>query len=655
MSAILWGLKRSTLWIYILLAVVTVATYAQVFTHDFVSYDDPDYITANPHVQTGLTWTGAAWAFSHGYAANWHPLTWLSHMLDWQLFEAQAGMHHMVSVLIHAVSVLLLFGLLRRMTGTVYRGAFVAFAFALHPLHVESVAWASERKDVLSGLFFFLTIWAWLNYVEKPAVWRYLLTAAAFACGLMSKPMLVTLPLVLLLLDAWPLKRFNRRAIIEKLPLAAMAIASSIVTYAVQQRGGAVTALDLVPLHLRIENALLSYILYLVQFIWPSNLSVFYPYPDLTWWKIALAAAALIAITVGARRRPYLMTGWLWFLIMLIPVIGLVQVGVQARADRYTYLPIVGLAIMLAWGAAEFLPTRYAAIAGAAVCVAWTAVTWQQITTWQNTETVFRHAIESTDQNYFAYNALGAALRDQGRLDDAIANFESALRVKPHFADAQDNLGESLAAEGRANDAIPHLLEARRLQPESVEACINLGSALHKAGRSKEAETEFRAALAMQPESAEAHGGLGLALMGQGRAQEALPQLLEAVRIHPNDADAHYNLGNAYGALDRSDEAISQFKEAVRLKPSDPATHYNLGLALVSANRVQEAIPEFSASLKINPDSIPARFNLASAFASTGQLDEAIAQFSEVLVRQPDLAAARTSLERCRMLKKSGH
>ncbi len=646
-------MQRSTLWIYLLLAVVTIATYAQVFEHDFVSYDDPDYLTANPHVQAGLTWTGVAWAFSTGYAANWHPLTWLSHMLDWQLFGSQAGLHHLVSVLIHAVSVLLLFGVLRRITGAVYRSAFVALIFALHPLHVESVAWASERKDVLSGLFFFLTLWAWLDYVEKPAIWRYLLMCAAFACGLMSKPMLITLPLILLLLDVWPLKRFERSAILEKVPLAAMSIASAAITFFVQQRGGAVV--DQVPLHLRIENALISYVMYLLKFIWPSNLAVFYPYPNLTWWKAALAAAALAAITIAARRRPYLMTGWLWFLITLVPVIGLIQVGAQARADRYTYLPIIGLAIMLAWGIAEFLPVRYGAAAGLALCAVWTIATWQQIGTWQNTETLFSHAIESTDENYFAYNALGAALRNDGRMDDAIADFKMALQSKPHFADAQDNLGEALAAEGRVDEALPHLREAVRLQPDSLEAHVNLGSALNKAGQSTEAESEFRAALALRPESAEAHAGLGLSLMAQGRAPDALPQLLEAIRIEPRDADAHYNLGNAYGALGRTEEAIAQFSEAVRLKPSDPGVHYNLGNALVAADRMPDAVNEFTAAVKLNPDFIGARFNLASALASTGRLDEAIAQFTEVLVRQPDLVAAREALERCRKLKNSGH
>ena len=647
-------MKRSTLWIYLLLALVTIATYAQVFDHEFVSYDDPDYITANPHVRAGLTWTGAAWAFTTSEAANWHPVTWLSHMLDWQLFGERAGMHHLVSVLIHTANVLLLFALLLRMSGAVYRSAFVAFAFALHPLHVESVAWAAERKDVLSGLFFFLTLWAWLNYVDRPAVWRYLVVAGAFACGLMSKPMVVTLPLVVLLLDVWPLKRFGRRAIVEMLPLAAMSIGSAAITYIVQQQGGAVVTLDQVTLTLRIENAFVSYLMYLMKFIWPSNLAVFYPFRDLPWWQPALAAVAIVAITIGARRRPYLMTGWLWFVITLLPVIGFVQVGVQARADRYTYIPLIGLAIMLAWAAAEFLPVRYAAVGATALCLVWTAAAWNNVESWQNSASLFRHAIESTDRNYVAYNGLGAALRNEGRLDEAIANFESALRAKPHFADAQDNLGEALSAQGRVDVAIPHLLEAERLEPQSPEVRINLGSALNKAGRAKEAETEYRAALQLRPEDADAHAGLGLALMAQGRPQEALPQLMEAIRINPADADAHYNLGNAYGALERIDEAIAQFTEAVRLKPSDAGAHYNLGIALVSADRMPDAVNQFAAAVKLTPDYIGARFNLASALAATGRLDEAIVEFTEVLRLQPDLEAAKRNLERCQMLKKSG-
>jgi Flp pilus assembly protein TadD len=577
-------------WIYILLAVLTIGTYAQVFTHDFVIDDDPDYITENSHVQAGLTWEGAEWAFTSGYAANWHPLTWLSHMLDWQLFGARAGWHHMMSVLIHAISVLLLFRVLRRMTGAVYRSAFVALAFALHPLHVESIAWAAERKDVLSGLFFFLTLWAYLNYIQRPAIWRYVLVTVAFACGLMAKPMLVTLPLVLVLLDIWPLKRFGRSAIFEKLPLLLLALASAVITFLVQQRSGAVAALGETPIGLRIENALVSYVVYLEKFIWPSNLAVFYPYPQLDWLKAALAGVAILGITLGVavafRKRPYLAVGWLWYVVTLIPVIGLVQVGLQARADRYTYIPAIGLAIVVAWSAAEFLPPRLAAIGGSAVVAAWTIVSWNQIGIWQDSATLFQHANEVTSGNYVADYGLATVLGNEGR--------------------------------------------------------------------PKDAEAEYRAALKLRPDSAKARVGLGVALMAQGRAEEALPQLLEATRLSPNDADAHYNLGSAYGALDRSEEAVAQFSDAVRLKPSDPSAHYNLGTALVSAGRMPDAVSEFAAAVRLKPDYVGARFNLANALASTGHLDEAIAEFTEVLRLQPDLEPARQSLERCRMLKKSG-
>jgi tetratricopeptide (TPR) repeat protein len=578
----------STGWIYVLLAFLTIATYARVFTHGFVSYDDPDYITANPHVRAGLTWDGALWAFTTGHAANWHPLTWLSHMLDWQLFGPQAGMHHLVSVGMHAASALLLFALLNRMTGARYRSAFVALAFALHPLHVESVAWASERKDVLSGLFWFLTLWTYLNYVDRPAIWRYLLMAGAFACGLLSKPMIVTLPAVLLLLDVWPLRRFGSRAILEKLPLIPLALASAAITFLVQQRGGAVTALDEFPPGLRVENALVSYVAYLAKFIWPSNLAVFYPYPELDGLKAALAAALIlgisIAVAAGFAKRPYLAVGWLWYIVTLIPVIGLVQVGAQARADRYTYIPAIGLAIVLAWGAAEFLPPRYAAIAGAAVCAAWTIASWNYIGAWQDSASLFRHAIDATSGNYVAYNGLGSVLGNEGRM--------------------------------------------------------------------KEAETEYRAALAVRPDSAKAHAGLGVALLGQSRAPEALPHLLEAIRLNPGDADAHYNLGTAYQALGRTDDAIAELSAAVRLKPLDADAHYHLGTALVAAGRMPDAVNEFAEAVKLEPDHVEARFNLASALASTGRLDEAIAQFTEVLRLRPDLEQARISLERCQALKK---
>ena len=449
-------MRKKSDWIYFALLAAILIVYSQVGTHGFVDYDDPQYVVDNPHVRDGFSW---GWAFTSLDQFNWFPLTWLSHMLDCQLFGLDAGLHHWTNVILHAISTLLLFGLLKRMTGARWASAFVAFAFGLHPLHVESVAWIAERKDVLSALFWFLTIWAYLNYVERPGPVRYVIVMAAFACGLMSKPMIVTLPFALLLLDYWPLKRFN---VIEKVPLIAMAMGASVITFIAQKQGGAVAVLDRVPVAARLENALITYIVYVAKFVFPTHLAVFYPYLRAQSWQWVLAGLALLGMTVFVvwerRRRPYLAVGWLWYLGTLVPVIGLVQVGAQSRADRYTYIPTIGISIMIAWAAAELIQNRRAlAWAGGAVAAMWCVLTWQNLTYWQNSETLFLHAIEVTDQNYVAYNNLGGLRRRQGRIADAVLDFENAVKIQPESPEALDNLGEALTTEGRAEEAIPPL------------------------------------------------------------------------------------------------------------------------------------------------------------------------------------------------------
>jgi tetratricopeptide (TPR) repeat protein len=582
-------------------------------------------------------------------------------MLDRELFGWDAGADHMVNLALHVLSSLLLFLLLTRMTRTtvsaVWPSAFVAFAFALHPLHVESVAWIAERKDVLSALFFLMTIWAYLNYVDRPAAWRYVLVAIAFACALLSKSMTVTLPFVLLLLDFWPLKRWPRsaagRLLIEKIPLIALAIAASIVTFLVQRGGGAVIAGGLLPIDLRIENALASYAVYLLKFFRPSNLAVFYPYGEIPAWQAILAGVALAAITVFViverRNRPYLATGWFWYLGTLVPVIGLVQVGAQSRADRYTYLPMIGIAIMLAWGASDLAqrhPSLKLAIAGIAValCASWMVLTWSNLQSWRNSVALFQHAIDATRDNYVAYSNLGAALRREGRIDAAVPYFERALSIKPHFADAHNGLGEALLAEGRVDEAEPHVTEAVRLEPQSASAHVNLAATLSKRGDSRAAAAEYRTALQLDPDSAEAHCGLGVALAEQGRTEEALAQLYESVRIDPGYADAHYNLGRLLGLQGRAEEAITQFSETVRLQPGNPEAHYNLGLALAGRGGMKEATDQFRAAVELKPGYVNARFNLASALANLEDYDEAIAQFQALLRIAPDFKPARDSL-----------
>ncbi|MCX6546187.1 MAG: tetratricopeptide repeat protein [Acidobacteria bacterium] len=539
-------LSGPTLWLLLTLAALTAFVYAPVRHFDFVLLDDPAYVTENPHVARGLTREGIAWAFTTGDAANWHPVTWLSHMLDVQLFGVAAGPHHLTNVVLHIANTLLLFGVLLTLTGAMWRSAFVAALFAVHPLHVESVAWIAERKDVLSTLFWMLTLWAYVRYVRAPgspagtagpsAASRsrrgfYLLMLAFFALGLMAKPMLVTLPFVLLLLDVWPLERLavtasdagrakagghasgraaagssragaakgraNRRLagartprrsgrlraawplVREKLPLFVMAVASSAVTFVVQQRGGAVSTLETYPFGLRLQNALVSMVAYLRDTLWPEGLTVLYAFPDaIPGWQLAGALVVLGGISwlvyALARQHPYLPVGWLWYLGTLMPVVGLVQVGVQARADRYTYVPLIGIFVMVAWGSAAMLERlrggRRVAIVAAVVVIAGCSVTTRaQVAYWKDNVTLFTRAtmLSLHMDEFEAHMWVGTAVGGQGRLDEAMRHFEAAARLRPQSDAAHCSLGVSLAKSGRAADAMREFNEALRLNPDN--------------------------------------------------------------------------------------------------------------------------------------------------------------------------------------------
>jgi tetratricopeptide (TPR) repeat protein len=632
------------------------AVYSQVRHFDFVNYDDPDYVS-NAHVRNGLTTQNLTWAFASVDDANWFPLTRISHLLDLQLFGFNSGPQHLTNVLLHAISAVLLFWLFQRMTGARWPSAFVAFVFALHPLHVESVAWVAERKDVLSTLFLFLALWAYLNYVKRPAIGRYLLVVLWFCAGIMSKPMVVTLPFMALLLDVWPLRRFSRRAILEKLPLLAISAAASIVTYLAQQEAGSVASFNEIPFALRAGNTLVTYVTYISQFFWPVNLAVFYPYPaGSSLWPPTAAALLLAGITVLAlrsfKRRPYLAVGWFWYLCTLVPVIGLIQVGLQSRADRYTYVPLIGLSIMLAWGFADLYTLRPAAksavaVLGVLACSVWSYLTWLNLANWRDSVSLFQHASQVTSENYVAYNNLGAALQERGQTTEAVADIQEALRIRPQYPDAQNNLGDALLAQGKTDEAAPHIQEALRLDPGLPEAHINWATVLNKRGQHAEGAAEYRVALQLEPDNAQAHCGLGVALLDLDRYPEALTQLVEAIALKSDYADAHYNLGILYGALKRTDEAIGEFSATIRLQPNNPEAHFNLGTAFAAEDRLSQAIPEFQAAVRLNPNYINARFNLGSALASLGRYDEAITEFSEVLRLKPDFTAARRSLEAC--------
>jgi tetratricopeptide (TPR) repeat protein len=535
---------RLDLLIYLALLLATFAVYAQVRDFEFVNYDDVDYTIGNLNVRQGLTAQGLKWALTSRDTGNWIPLTWVSHMLDCQFFGPDSGWHHLHNVLLHALAAVMLCIFLERSTGARWRSALAAFLFALHPLHVQSVAWVAERKDVLSACFWFLALWLYVRYAERPGTGRYLAVGLSFCLGSMAKPMMVTLPIVLLLLDYWPLARLSqqgRKAIWEKLPLLGLAGAAAAITYFAQKHAGTVNPL---PLGARLANATHSCMLYILQTFWPARLAVFYPYPGKFAFLPVLAEGFLLAlVTTGVialrRAAPYLLMGWSWFLVTLVPVIGLVQVGGQAHADRYMYIPMVGLLVMLIWGAAEVLEKlrarRLAIPLAAAACLAAAVLSWVQVGYWRNSETLFRHALAVTSDNSVANHNLGSYLMASGRLPEALPYLETAVRIDPDSAPARTDLGTALGKVGRLADAIAQLQIAVSLWPDAPKPHISLGTALAFAGRLPEAATEFESALRINPNDAVAESNLGLALSGiRGRLPDALRHLEQADRLRPD-------------------------------------------------------------------------------------------------------------------------
>jgi tetratricopeptide (TPR) repeat protein len=607
--------------ICLLLLACTLAIYGKVHGFAFVNYDDPDYVTANPNVLNGLSITGLAWALKSDYAGNWFPLTWLSHMLDCQLFGADSGAHHLTNLALHCLSTIALFLLLARLTKTTWRSAGVAFLFALHPLHVESVAWISERKDVLSGLFWILSIWTYVLYVEKRTAARYTLALATFLVGLAAKSMLVSLPLIFLLLDVWPLRRVREgpRILTEKVPFVLLSLTVSIVTFNAQRHGGAVSTIGTTPIGARLANALISYAVYLRDFVWPGSLAVFYPYPAGTNLPGLIAAAALLpGISFLAwrniGRRPYLFAGWSWYLITLLPVIGLIQVGAQSRADRYTYIPMIGISIAVSWGLAEFI-SAYPRVKWPVIglctmlCTFYAIRTYSQLDYWRNSESLFRHAISVTAGNYVADNGLGLALREEGRLDEAIDNYRYAVKAAPEFA--------------------------LHLNPSLPEAHVNLAAALKDSGQAAQAAVQYREAIRLQPDNVVAHCGLGAALLEQGEATAALREYQEAARLRPDDPDTNYGMGLTFAVMGRRSEAIEKFAEVLKLRPNDADAHYNLGTALGAGGKLTEAIDEFNETLRLKPGYANARLNLGKALANLGRIDESVTQLREALKLDP--------------------
>ncbi|HEY3900018.1 MAG TPA: tetratricopeptide repeat protein [Chthoniobacter sp.] len=567
--------------------------------NDFVNYDDPVYVVDNPAVQKGLTVDSLRWAFTTGHAANWHPLTWISHMVDCKLFGLQPRGHHATSVLLHALAALVAFLAIRQLTGATPQSLIVALLFGLHPLRVESVAWVAERKDVLSTLFWMLGLWAYALRAQRISVKRsggsifYLLTLACMAAGLMSKVMLVTFPFTLLLIDYWPLRRWDAperatatRLFLEKVPFFLLSMAASIVTFLVQRQAGAVKDGEMFPLGARVENALLAYSLYLAKFFYPVHLAVYYPHPTVLPLAISVLCAAFLlgitAIVIWQRtERPWLIVGWLWYLGTLFPTIGLVQVGTQAMADRYTYVPLLGISIALIWTVGELatrlrLPKPATAAFVAVAVLACVTITESQIRFWKDSETLFRHAVAVTETNSTAHVNLGIALDRKGAHDDAIAELETALKIDPASEAAHLNLGVILGAVGRIDEALDHLQRAVELNPRQAEA----------------------------------HFCLGKALASRNRVAEAMAEYEEALRVNPDYVDAHVVLGTVLYSLRRYDKALTHFQYYLRLNPTSAMAQDDVGSVLTSLGRLSEAVPYYRAALRLDPGNSDARQKL---------------------------------------------
>jgi tetratricopeptide (TPR) repeat protein len=657
----------------VFLIAITWFVFGQTVRHEFVNYDDDTYVYANPLISSGLTVPGVIHAFSGKHSGNWHPVTTLSHMLDCQLWGSHAGGHHLTNVVLHTIAIVLLFLTLRQMTGALWRSAFVAAVFAVHPVHVESVAWISERKDVLSAVFFMITLGLYVRYVRFPSMKRYLAVASSFALGLMCKSTLVTLPLVLLLLDYWPLGRFQksevrrqksviRGLVVEKIPLFALSAAAAGVTVWAHEKS--IIQIERLPFMWRVGNGLVTYLTYIKQMIWPARLAVFYPHPGNTLpvWQIGLAIVVLGMVTAGAialrHERPYLVTGWFWYLIMLLPVIGLIQVGSQGHADRYTYLPQIGLYVLLAWAATDacgasvsdanrkgmafrsrngceatagLSSTLQRRVLGVTASVAIILLGWCahiQASYWRNGESLWGHAIAVTSQNFIAHDGLGQFLLDHGRLDKAIDQFQIALNIDPKYPMARTNLGIALSKKGGVDEAIAQFQTVLKDYPNDAKAYLNLGTALAKKGDAQSAITAYEKALSTQSRYPSAHYNLGMALDDSGRIDEAIAHYQEAVQEDPHFAEAYYHLGNDLFRTSRLDDAIAAYERALQNHSGYPEVENNIGLALVKEGRAGEAIPHWENAVANESDFVPALNNLAWVLAA----------FPEASIRNGDKA-----------------
>jgi len=659
--------NRYVFLIYVGLIAAVFIAYEPVRHNDFVNYDDDVYITDNPNVTGGITCKSIIWAFTSAYGGNWHPLTWISHMLDCQMFGLNPLGHHLSSLLFHMASTLLLFWILKSMTDALWPSAFVAAAFALHPIHVESVAWAAERKDVLSGFFWILTMAAYLYYVRKQSFRRYLLVLIIFILGLMAKPMLVTLPFILLLLDYWPLNRVARnselstdvwrRLIVEKIPLIVLIVISSVITFFVQQSSGATGLMENVPFNSRLANAIVSYITYLGKMFYPVKLAAFYPHPTdtLPVWEVIFSLLLLAAISAwaiyAARRHRYLAVGWFWYLGTLVPVIGLVQVGSQAMADRYTYIPSIGIFILIGWGVAElFVKWRFKtiviSIASGIVFVLILTCTRQQVRYWQNSITMSEHAIAVTENASVMHDNLAVALFQKGRLEEAQSHLKEALRNRPSFVNARRNLGLVCLKQGKVSEAIANLTQAAYLEKDVPEVHYYLAVAYGRLGKSEAAIKSYNQALKLKPDYAEAHNGIGKIYLMQGNYDKAINSFNEVLRIRTDWPDIYANLGLAYSQQNKYDLVVDSYKKAIKLDPNSADNFNNLAWILAVAedakiNNPAEAIVYAQRACELTKFNAPGFLDtLAVSYAAAGKFSVAV-ETAQKAIEKADLAGKK--------------
>jgi tetratricopeptide (TPR) repeat protein len=688
---------RKNHFVFLLLAGMTWIVFWRVYSFEFVNLDDPKYVAQNEHVLAGLSWDNVVWAFTTTYFSNWHPFTWLSYLLDAQLFGINSGWFHVTNLLLHTGNVLLLFALLRRMTGAVWKSAFAAALFAIHPLHVESVAWVSERKDLLSTFFGLVAVAAYVRYASRGTWNWYLLAFFSFAASLLAKQMLVTLPFLLLLLDYWPLGRVLRatpsppagdaaptaasylaahpvetsageqfsahplsRLVLEKVPFLVLSMVACVVIYTTQQQSGAGSMLEL-PIGIRLQNGVLAYAIYLRKTVWPDDLAVFYPHPGegISQTSVAAAAGFLVLVTVVAiqqwRHRPYLLIGWLWYLGTLVPVIGIVQVGTQQMADRYTYVPLIGIFVAASWLVPSVVPPgrrRVYLLAGSAVAVllALSVTASHQTKHWQDSVTLLQHALAVARPSALVHTNLGAAWDELRQFDKAAEQYRAAIRVDPEYVGARNNLGAMLTERGRLDEAIEHLRQALRTDPEHANAHFNMANALSKQGQIDEATFHYQESLRIDPENPKPYNNLGALLQDLGRFDEAVQQYRTALSLDPTDARARYNLGDALSELDQFEEALFHLKRAVQLAPADDnirsrlaSVHVSAGARHAERERLLEAKEHFLRAIELTPASWRAHYNLAVVLSMTGELEAAAVEYTKTLTLKPDSPEAHNS------------